>query len=68
MNFLKVQCTICDIIEELDNESLEAKRLRNRYSHLYLCDVCYERIKINTLKRHETGKFKLFHTEEDDTK
>lgn len=61
---LQVQCVLCDIIENIDDNSLQAKRLRNRLSHMYLCQSCYDRIKIKTLKRHETGKFKLYSSEE----
>lgn len=60
MNRLQVQCVLCDVVENIDNHSIEAKRLRNRLSHMYLCQACNERIKMNTLKRHETGKFKLY--------
>lgn len=57
---MQVQCVLCDIVEHIDDYSIEAKRLRNRLSHMYLCQTCHERIKVNTLKRHDTGKFKLF--------
>lgn len=66
MNYLQVQCVICDVIEDIDEYSLEAKRLRNRLSHMYLCSTCYDRIKVNTLERHKTGKFKLYSSKNDD--
>gem|GEM_PF-441026 len=57
---MQVKCVICDSIQSIEDNSSEAKRLKNRRSHTYLCSECYERIKENTLKRHQTGKFKLY--------
>lgn len=57
---MKVQCVICDSIENIDGHSLQAKRLRNRKINMYLCAACYKRIEVNTQKRHETGKFRLY--------
>lgn len=57
---MKVKCTLCGRIDELPDDSLKAKRLRNRQSYLYLCDDCHERITIKTKVRHKTGKFKLY--------
>jgi uncharacterized protein YlaI len=54
---MKAKCVICEQIEILDDDSPLAKRLRNRPVHTYLCNECDERIKQNTLKRLETGKF-----------
>ncbi|WP_090238178.1 YlaI family protein [Lentibacillus halodurans] len=61
---MKVQCVLCDAVHEIDDDSLQAKRLRNRRIHMYLCQECYGRIDDNTRKRHATGSFRLF----DDTK
>lgn len=60
VKMLQVQCVICDTIHTIKDCSTEAKRLKNRRTHTYLCEICYERIKKNTLKRHQTGKFKLY--------
>ena len=57
---LQVQCVICDAIHTIQDTSTKAKRLKNRRTHTFLCEICYERIKINTLKRLQTGKFKLY--------
>lgn len=57
---MKVKCTICDLIDELPDDSFKAKKLRNRRTYMYLCDVCYERIEMNTKARLATGKFKLY--------
>lgn len=57
---MRVKCTICDSIESINSNSLQAKRLRNRRIHMYLCPACDERIGENTKKRHATGNFKLY--------
>jgi len=57
---MDVQCVICDDIRSFDEFSVEAKRLKNRWIRTYLCPSCDERIKNKTLKRKETGNFKLF--------
>lgn len=57
---MQVKCVICDLIEDIDDHSLQAKRLRNRKIHMYLCQTCRERIHVKTKKRHATGNFRLF--------
>lgn len=57
---MQVQCVICDKVEDIQDSSLEAKRLLNRRNHIYLCDPCTKRISDKTIKRHETGNFKLY--------
>jgi len=57
---MQVKCTICDRIDELNDNSFEAKRLRNRRTHMYLCSECNERINIKTKARHNTGNFNLY--------
>ncbi|MFD1849185.1 YlaI family protein [Oceanobacillus bengalensis] len=57
---MQVKCTLCDQIHTLVDNSLQAKRLRNRRIYMYLCDSCYERIENRTKERHATGKFRLF--------
>jgi len=57
---VKVQCVICDIIEELDDNSFQAKRLRNRPIHTYMCNECDLRIAQNTQKRIDSGNFVLY--------
>ncbi|HLO11386.1 YlaI family protein [Neobacillus drentensis] len=59
---MRVKCVICDKIESIENESLIAKRLRNRPIHTYMCNECSERITEKTNARIETGNFKLFRT------
>lgn len=60
---MRVKCVLCDTIEKIDSNSLQAKRLRNRRIHMYICTPCYERVKENTNKRHATGNFKLYREE-----
>lgn len=56
---MKVQCVLCDCIDEIDDNSVLAKRLRNRPIHTYMCPECHERIKVKTLARIATGKFRF---------
>ncbi|KPB03362.1 YlaI family protein [Bacillus sp. CHD6a] len=57
---MRVKCVICDKIESINDETLVAKRLRNRPIHTYMCDECSERIKNRTNERKATGNFKLY--------
>ncbi|GGB44822.1 DUF2197 domain-containing protein [Virgibacillus dakarensis] len=57
---MQVKCVICDNIEGIDDYSLQAKRLRNRRIHMYLCKTCYERIDEKTKARHKSGNFRLY--------
>lgn len=57
---MDVKCVLCDQIEELKDDSIEAKKLRNRRMHMYLCSPCNERITTRTKERHSTEKFRLY--------
>ncbi|KAB8138615.1 DUF2197 domain-containing protein [Gracilibacillus oryzae] len=57
---MRVKCVICDGINRIYNDSPEAKKLRNRLIHTYMCPDCSERITKKTIDRHKTGKFKLY--------
>jgi len=57
---MRVKCVICDKIENIDDESLMAKRLRNRPIHTYMCQDCSQRISERTNARMDTGNFKLY--------
>jgi uncharacterized protein YlaI len=59
---MRVKCVLCDKIESIENDCLQAKRLRNRPIHTYMCKPCEERITSKTIKRIETGNFKLYRT------
>ena len=41
---MKVKCVICDQIETLSDDAPEAKKLRNRPIHTFMCQTCYARI------------------------
>ncbi|WP_163101361.1 YlaI family protein [Peribacillus alkalitolerans] len=56
---MRVKCVICDKIENIDSNGLQAKRLRNRPIHTYMCNPCHERIEENTNKRLQTGNFRF---------
>jgi uncharacterized protein YlaI len=57
---MRVKCVICDKIEAIEDESLIAKRLRNRPIHTYMCSDCSTRITERTNARINTGNFRLF--------
>lgn len=57
---MQVKCSLCDKIEDIEEYSLKAKRLRNRRIYMYLCDPCYKRIEDKTKKRQRSGKFRLY--------
>lgn len=65
---MKVQCVLCDKIEEKDPNALIGKKLRNRPAATYMCNPCSQRIKINTEKRRMEGRLKTptFHKEKDE--
>ncbi|MED1204221.1 YlaI family protein [Heyndrickxia acidicola] len=41
---MKVQCILCDKIEVINQDSIIAKRLRNRPIHTYMCEECTNRV------------------------
>ncbi|WP_027725553.1 YlaI family protein [Tuberibacillus calidus] len=55
------KCMLCDRIDELDDQSPLAKKLRNRPIHTYLCPTCHDRITERTIERWKTGKFRIHH-------
>lgn len=57
---MRVQCVLCDQIKQINKNSLQAKRLRNRRIQMYLCHTCDARISVKTIQRHQTGKFQLY--------
>ncbi len=57
---MRVKCVICDKIEDIEENSFQAKRLRNRPIHTYMCKECEARITQNTQKRIDSGKFVLY--------
>lgn len=59
---MRVKCVICESINQLDDDSLSAKRLRNRPIHTYMCDLCRDRIAQKTEARIATGNFRFYRT------
>lgn len=57
---MQVKCILCDSIEGIHDDSLEAKKFKNHKKVLYLCNNCYDRIGKKTIERHETGRFHLY--------
>ncbi|MCM3568761.1 YlaI family protein [Neobacillus mesonae] len=62
---MRVKCVICDRVESIDDESVIAKRLRNRPIHTYMCKECHDRISDKTNARIESGNFKLYRSKPD---
>ncbi len=57
---MKVQCVICDQQSTIDTDSPLAKKLRNHPIHTYMCDICHDRIKVNTQARLANSSFQLY--------
>lgn len=57
---MKVKCVLCDRFDELNEDTLEAKRLKNRPIHTYMCEDCTKRIAERTYERIATGNFKFY--------
>ncbi|MDF2909879.1 MAG: hypothetical protein K0Q56_760 [Sporolactobacillus laevolacticus] len=56
---MQVKCALCEKICQLDDQSVIAKRLKNRPIHTYLCESCNKRISERTRARWATGNFAL---------
>ena len=59
---MNVKCVICDQIESISDDSPEAKKLRNRPIHTFMCQTCNTRIENRTNERIATGNFHLYRT------
>ncbi|CAN7444940.1 YlaI family protein [Rossellomorea sp. LjRoot5] len=57
---MRVKCALCEVIENIDDYSLQAKKLRNRPIHTYMCENCHDRIKEKTEERVSTGNFRFY--------
>ncbi len=57
---MKVQCVICDRIDELPHDLPLAKKLRNRPINTYMCPQCHDRIEEKTKARLATGNFRFY--------
>ncbi|MFP3325362.1 YlaI family protein [Planococcus sp. SIMBA_160] len=49
-------------MESIPDDSPEAKKLRNRPIHTYMCNACNQRIEKRTNERIATGNFRLYRT------
>ncbi|ADH99127.1 YlaI family protein [Salisediminibacterium selenitireducens] len=54
---MRVKCVICDQVEKIDSNLPQAKKLRNRPIHTYMCQPCSDRISSRTNERIATGDF-----------
>ncbi len=57
---MQVKCVLCDVVENIEDYSPQAKKLRNKKNYMYLCKSCNDRIEERTLERHATGMFRLY--------
>lgn len=48
---MKVKCILCDSKLEIDDQSIEAKKIRNHPLYLYTCPTCSNRVTQQTLIR-----------------
>lgn len=62
---MRVKCVICDKIESIDDYCPEAKKLRNRPIHTYMCDDCQKRITNKTNQRTASGHFFVYRSGKD---
>jgi uncharacterized protein YlaI len=60
---MKVTCVLCQTKDDVDDQTLIAKRLKNRPIHTYMCATCHDRITEKTIQRLESGKFRFYHKE-----
>ena len=60
---MKITCVLCQKKDDIDDQALIAKLLKNRPIHTYMCDSCHDRITEKTLQRLETGQFRIYHKE-----
>ncbi|MCD5322539.1 MULTISPECIES: YlaI family protein [Pontibacillus] len=63
---MRVKCVLCDDVQSIDGNSLQAKRMRNRRIHTYMCPSCNDRIGKKTNERKATGNFKLYREPKND--
>lgn len=54
---MRVKCVMCDKVSEINDHTLEAKQLRNRPIHTFMCPECTTRISERTNERLATGNF-----------
>ncbi|QPC46207.1 YlaI family protein [Mangrovibacillus cuniculi] len=57
---MRVKCILCDKIETLPDDNPEAKKLRNRPIHTYMCLDCQNRIAEKTVERKKDGNFRIY--------
>lgn len=64
---MKVQCVLCEKIEEINPDSVLGKKLRHHPLSTYMCNSCTQRITENTEIRRKEGKLKTptFHLQDD---
>ena len=51
---------MCEHIDILDSDSIEAKKLKNHPIYTYMCINCHDKIAKKTKKRMSQGKYRAF--------
>jgi len=64
---MDVQCILCDQVDNIDENSLYAKQLKDNYLKLHLCKPCNQRITQKTEERLNSGKFRLYKEKKNET-
>lgn len=60
---MKIKCMICDRVNEVEDQSLLAKKMRNKPLTSYICTECHDRVAENT-KAHMPKKEELLALED----
>ncbi|WP_078554934.1 YlaI family protein [Bacillus alkalicellulosilyticus] len=63
---MRVKCVLCDKIDNIEDYSPLAKKLRNRPIHTYMCPDCQGRVTEKTEERIASGNFKLYRKKKDE--
>lgn len=57
---MKARCIVCEQIDILDNDSIEAKNLKNHPIRTYMCACCNDKISKKTKQRMSQGAYKIY--------
>ena len=57
---MKARCILCEQIDILDDNSIEAKKLKNHPISTYMCTNCSAKITIQTQKRMSNKQYMVY--------
>jgi uncharacterized protein YlaI len=63
---MRVKCVLCEKIENIEDNSPQAKKLRNRPIHTYMCQPCNDRITNRTKEHLQAEDFHLYRSPKKD--